>query len=63
MRKLSILAIFGTLALTACNQGSDLERAAIFGAAGCALGEIYEDGNCIAGAAIGATAGALADDI
>lgn len=63
MRKLGLLAIFATLGLTACNQGSDLERAAIFGAAGCAIGEIYEDGECLTGAAIGAVGGALADDI
>ena len=63
MRKIGILAVFATLGLTACDQGSDLERAAVFGAAGCAVGEIYEDGNCIKGAAIGAAAGALADDI
>ena len=49
--------------LAACQQGSDLERAAIGGAVGCAAGEILSDGDCIAGGAIGATAGALANDI
>jgi len=51
------------LALGACQQGSDLERAAIGGAIGCAAGEIIDDGNCVAGAGLGAAAGALANDI
>ncbi|CUH39361.1 hypothetical protein JSE7799_02086 [Jannaschia seosinensis] len=54
------LALVGALA--ACNQGSDLERAAVGGAVGCAAGEVLSDGNCIAGGAIGATAGAIAND-
>lgn len=62
-KKLSLIAVASILALAACNQGSDLERAVIGGAIGCAAGEIYEDGECITGAAIGATAGALANDI
>ena len=51
------------LGLAACDQGSDLERAIIGGVAGCAAGELLEDGECISGAAVGAAAGALADDI
>ena len=51
------------LGLTACTEGSDLERAIVGAAIGCAAGEILEDGECIAGAAVGAAAGALADDI
>lgn len=48
--------------LAACNTGSDLERAAIGGAVGCAAGEVLSDGNCVAGGAIGAAAGALSND-
>ena len=61
-KKLSFI-VAAVLALAGCNSGSDLERALIGGAIGCAAGEIYEDGECITGAAIGATAGALANDI
>lgn len=63
MRNIGLLAVLATFGLAACNQGSDLERAAVFGAAGCAVGEIYQDGKCLQGAAIGAAAGALADNI
>lgn len=48
--------------LSACNAGTDLERAAIGGVIGCAVGEIIDDGKCIAGGAIGAAGGALAND-
>ena len=58
-----ILALSAVAALAACQQGSDLERAAIGGAVGCAVGEIVEDGACVAGAGIGAAGGALANDI
>ena len=51
------------LGLTACSEGSDLERAIVGAAIGCAAGEILDDGKCITGAAIGGAAGALADDI
>lgn len=63
MQKFGLVAIFATLGLAACDQGSDLERAVVFGAAGCAVGEVLQDGKCITGAAIGAAAGAVADDI
>ncbi len=62
-KTLPFLFFAAMLGLTACDQGSDLERAILFGAVGCAVGEILEDGKCIAGAAIGAAGGALADDI
>jgi hypothetical protein len=62
-KKLSFIVVAAVFALAGCNSGSDLERALIGGAIGCAAGEIYEDGECITGAAIGATAGALANDI
>ncbi|MDD9921398.1 MAG: hypothetical protein OXQ92_03820 [Boseongicola sp.] len=62
-KKLSFLAIAALLGVTACNEGSDLERAIVGAAIGCAAGEIFEDGECISGAAVGAAAGALANDI
>ena len=51
--------------LAACNPStmSDLERAGIGALAGCAIGEILDDGKCIAGAAVGAAGGALSDDV
>ena len=63
MHRTFLPALALVAALAACQQGSDLERAAIGGAVGCAAGEIIEDGNCIAGGAIGAAAGALSNDI
>ena len=57
---LAPVALFALL--SACQQGSDFERAAVGAAVGCAAGEIIDDGNCVAGGAIGATAGALAND-
>ncbi len=62
-KKLPFLFIAAMLGLSACNEGSDLERAILGAAIGCAAGEILEDGKCIPGAAVGAAAGALADDI
>jgi len=62
-KKLSFIAISAFLGLAACDSGSDIERALIGAAIGCAAGEILEDGECISGAAIGGAAGALADDI
>lgn len=62
-KTLTILAIAATFGLAGCNEGSDLERALIGAAIGCAAGEILEDGECISGAAIGGAAGALSDDI
>ncbi|UWQ16119.1 hypothetical protein [Jannaschia sp. M317] len=49
--------------LSACNGGSDFERAAVGAVIGCAVGEIVDDGKCVTGAAIGAAGGALANDI
>lgn len=62
-KNIPFIVIAALLGLGACSQGSDLERAAIGGAAGCLIGELIEDGECIAGAAIGAAGGALANDI
>lgn len=60
---LPFLAILATLGLSACSQGTDLERAMVGGAAGCVVGELIDNGECLVGAAVGAGAGALADDI
>ncbi len=63
MQRTSALLIVALLGLTACNQGSDLDRAIVGGLIGCAAGEVYQDGECLSGAAVGAAAGALANDI
>lgn len=60
--KIIVPALALVATLSACNSGSDLERAAIGGAIGCAAGEIIRDGNCIAGAGVGAAAGALSNN-
>lgn len=58
------LILLATLVgLAACSQGTDLERAAVGGLAGCFAGDLINEGDCLVGAAVGATAGALADDI
>ena len=63
MQRVIILpALALVVGLSACQQGSDFERAAIGGVVGCAVGEIIKDGNCITGGAIGAAGGALAND-
>lgn len=55
---------FGVIALAGCVQTtSDLERAGIGALAGCAVGEILEDGECFTGAAVGALGGVLIDDV
>ncbi|KIT16083.1 hypothetical protein [Jannaschia aquimarina] len=62
MRRSFIPALGLVALLAACQQGSDLERAAVGAAIGCAAGEILSDGECITGAAVGGAAGALAND-
>ncbi|MEO1536531.1 MAG: hypothetical protein AAFR73_02275 [Pseudomonadota bacterium] len=62
-KTLPFLAVAAFLGLTACSQGTDLERALIGAGAGCLAGEIIDDGECLVGAAIGGAAGALSDDI
>ena len=61
--KLPFLLVAATLGLSACNQGTDLERAAVGGLAGCLVGDVVSEGSCLKGAVLGAGAGALADDI
>jgi hypothetical protein len=62
-KNLPFLAILAVLGLSACTQGTDLERAMVGGAAGCVVGELIDNGECLVGAAVGAGAGALADDV
>lgn len=64
MQKLKITVVAGfTLLLAACSEGTDMDRAVIGALAGCAAGEIIDDGECLTGAAVGGLAGAMADDI
>ncbi len=67
-RKFIIPALVLIAGLSACqqgggdyNRGNDLQRAAIGGVIGCAIGEIIDDGKCVTGAAIGAAGGALSN--
>lgn len=62
-KKFSITLLFAVLGLAACSQGSDLERAAVGGLAGCVVGDALDEGSCIKGGILGAGLGALADDI
>lgn len=62
-KKLSFLFAAAILGLAGCNEGTDLERAVVGAAIGCAAGEVLQDGKCVTGAAVGAAAGALANDI
>jgi hypothetical protein len=53
-------AVVSTLGLSACNAvNSDLERAVVGGAIGCAAGEVLADGRCVEGAIVGAGVGVL----
>ena len=62
-KKLSFALIAAILGLSACRQGSDLERAAVGGLAGCVVGDAISEGSCIKGGILGAGLGALANDI
>ena len=62
-KNFAFLAIAAILGLSACSQGTDLERALVGAGAGCIAGEIIDDGECLVGAAIGGAAGALSDDV
>ena len=58
----SIAILAAVLGLSACSQGTDIERAAVGGLAGCAIADAIDEGECIPGALLGAAAGALAND-
>ena len=61
-KKFSFALVAAVLALSACNQGSDLERAAVGGLAGCLVGDMVDEGSCLKGGILGAGIGALAND-
>ena len=55
-----VTAVVSTLGLSACSElNSDLERAVVGGAIGCAVGEVLVDGRCVEGAIVGAGVGVL----
>ncbi|MEL6957603.1 MAG: hypothetical protein AAGL89_01470 [Pseudomonadota bacterium] len=48
----------------ACDDiNTDSERALVGAGIGCAAGEVFANGECVAGALAGAAAGALANDV
>ncbi|GHF52365.1 hypothetical protein [Seohaeicola zhoushanensis] len=63
MRRLAtVLVACSAFGLSGClGLDSDLERAAVGAAIGCAAGEILVDGHCVAGAIVGAGVGVLSD--
>ena len=59
-RFFSLIAVASVVGLTACEEvDSDLERAAVGAAIGCAVGEVLIDGRCVEGAIVGAGVGVL----
>ncbi len=64
MSKFTPIAIFAFITtLAACDEiDSDLERAAVGAAIGCAAGQVLVNGRCVEGAIVGGAAGALSDD-
>jgi len=59
MRRLFTLgAVAMTVTLAACGD-SNVERAVVGGAIGCAAGEVLADGRCVEGAVVGAGVGVL----
>ena len=59
-RLVAIVLAFSTLLLFACDEiDSDLERAAVGAAIGCAAGQVLVNGRCIEGAIVGAGVGVL----
>ncbi len=61
MKKFIILTSFSSIfGLTACvGADTDLERAVVGAAIGCAAGEVLVDGHCVEGAIVGAGVGVL----
>lgn len=59
-RVLALTACVSILGLSACGElDSDLERAVVGGAIGCAAGEVIVEGRCVEGALVGAGVGVL----
>ncbi len=55
-----ILLFVAVTGLSACDEiDSDLERAAVGAAIGCAAGEVLVNGRCLEGAVVGGAAGAI----
>lgn len=63
MRRLSTaLMLTSVIGLAACDElESDLDRAAVGAAVGCAAGYTLVNGRCVEGAVIGGAAGALSN--
>ena len=61
MRRFFILtAVASIVGLSACDEvNTDLERAIVGGAIGCAAGEVLANGRCVEGAVVGAGVGVL----
>ncbi|MBS0125505.1 hypothetical protein [Thetidibacter halocola] len=61
MRKLVALSVaLSAFGLSACIRAdSDLDRALVGAAIGCAAGEVLVDGRCVEGAIVGAGVGVL----
>lgn len=61
MRKLvALMMASSTFGLFACDEvNTDLERAVVGAAIGCAAGEVLVDGRCVEGAIVGAGVGVL----
>ena len=61
MRRLALLTpLLFVTALAACDEvNSDLERAVVGGAIGCAAGQVLVNGRCAEGAVIGAGVGVV----
>jgi hypothetical protein len=61
-RLIAIIVASSTLGLSACDAvDSDLERAVVGAAIGCAAGQVLVDGRCVEGAIVGAGVGVLID--
>ena len=61
MQRFFILtAVASIVGLSACDEvNTDLERAIVGGAIGCAAGEVLANGRCVEGAVVGAGVGVL----
>jgi hypothetical protein len=61
MRRFFIFTLVASqLGVSACDEAnSDLQRAVVGGAIGCAAGEVLADGRCVEGAVVGAGVGVL----
>ena len=59
-RLFTVAILASTFGLSACDEvNSDLERAVVGAAIGCAAGEVLVDGRCVEGAIVGAGVGVV----